>query len=171
MSDVRSSSKNRRMGPAIPSGHVLGEFHNYQDATNLVEKLVAEDFKPSAISIIGHDPVLVERVRGRLGYGRVALSGAVTGFWMGMIFALLIGAGIEVDPEGGISYLPQQFFAVLAVAAGLGMLFQVVRFSLTKVKRGFLSSQMPVATRFEVIVPESEALAAHKILGLASSSE
>jgi hypothetical protein len=90
---------------------------------------------------------------------------------MGLIFALLIGAGIEVSPEGGVTYLPQQFFSVLVVAAGLGMLFQIIRFSSTKNKRSFLSSQMPIATRYEVIVPNDDALPALKILGLAGSSE
>jgi hypothetical protein len=171
MTDARNLARTKKAGPSIPRGHILGEFQNYQDASQLVDKLISEDFAPAKVSIIGHDPVLVERVRGRLGYGRVALSGAVTGFWMGLIFALLIGAGIEVTPEGGVSYLPQQFFSVLFVAAGLGMLFQVIRFSLTKTKRGFLSTQMPIATRYEVVVPEADAVSARKIIGLASPTE
>ena len=171
MTDAQSKPKSRRTAPSVPRGHSLGEFPNYQDATNLIERLIAGDFSPNKISIIGHDPVLVERVRARLGYGRVALSGAVTGFWMGLIFALLIGAGMEVSPEGGVTYLPQQFFSVLVVAAGLGMLFQIIRFTATKNKRSFLSSQMPIATRYEVIVPNEDALGALKILGLAGSSE
>jgi hypothetical protein len=171
MTDAQPAPKNRRTSPSVPRGHSLGEFPNYPDATKLVERLIAGDFAPNKISIIGHDPVLVERVRSRLGYGRVALSGALTGFWIGLIFALLLGTGIEVSPEGGVNYLPQQFFSVLVVGAGLGMLFQVIRFSVTKNKRGFLSSQMPIATRYEVIVPDEDALAALKILGLAGSSE
>ncbi len=171
MTDAQPKDKNRRTSPSVPRGHSLGEFPNYQDATQLVERLIAGDFAPNKISIIGHDPVLVERVRSRLGYGRVALSGAVTGFWIGLIFALLLGTGIEVSPEGGVNYLPQQFFSVLVVGAGLGMLFQVIRFSATKNKRSFLSSQMPIATRYEVIVPDADALNALKILGLAGSSE
>lgn len=171
MTDAQPNPKSRRTAPSVPRGHSLGEFSNYQDATKLVERLIAGDFAPTKISIIGHDPVLVERVRSRLGYGRVALSGAVTGFWMGLIFALLIGAGMEVTPEGGVNYLPQQFFSVMFVAAGLGMLFQIIRFTATKNKRSFLSSQMPIATRYEVIVPDEDALGALKILGLAGSSE
>ncbi|MEY4410034.1 MAG: hypothetical protein RLZ99_507 [Actinomycetota bacterium] len=171
MTDAQPKDKNRRTSPAVPKGHSLGEFPNYQDATKLVERLIAGDFAPNKISIIGHNPVLVERVRSRLGYGRVALSGAVTGFWIGLIFALLLGTGIEVTPEGGVNYLPQQFFSVLVVGAGLGMLFQVIRFSATKNKRSFLSSQMPIATRYEVIVPDADALSALKIIGLAGSSE
>lgn len=171
MTDAQPNPKSRRTAPSVPRGHSLGEFPNYQDATKLVERLIAGDFAPTKISIIGHDPVLVERVRSRLGYGRVALSGAVTGFWIGLIFALLIGAGMEVTPEGGVNYLPQQFFSVMFVAAGLGMLFQIIRFTATKNKRSFLSSQMPIATRYEVIVPDEDALGALKILGLAGSSE
>ena len=171
MTDAQPNPKSRRSAPAVPRGHSLGEFPNYQDATKLVERLIAGDFAPTKISIIGHDPVLVERVRSRLGYGRVALSGAVTGFWMGLIFALLIGAGMEVTPEGGVNYLPQQFFSVMFVAAGLGMLFQIIRFTATKNKRSFLSSQMPIATRYEVIVPDEDALGALKSLGLAGRSE
>lgn len=171
MTDAKNSAKIRRNSPAVPRGHSLGEFTNYLDASQLVEKLVAGDFVPSRVSIIGHDPVLVERIRGRLGYGRVALSGAITGFWMGLIFALLIGAGVEVSPDGAINYVPQEFMSVLFVAAGMGMLFQVIRFSLNKKRRGFISSQMPVATRYEVIVPEEQALEARKILGLAGSTE
>ncbi len=171
MTDAQPAPKSRRTSPSVPKGHSLGEFPNYQNATQLVERLIAGDFAPNKISIIGHDPVLVERVRSRLGYGRVALSGAVTGFWIGLIFALLLGTGIEVSPDGGVNYLPQQFFSVLVVGAGLGMLFQVIRFSVTKNKRGFLSSQMPIATRYEVIVPDEDALGALKILGLAGSPE
>lgn len=171
MTDAKNSGRTRKVSLAVPRGHSLGEFQNYQEASNLVDRLVADDFAPAKVSIIGHDPVLVERVRGRLGYGRVALSGAVTGFWMGLIFALLIGAGIEVSPEGTVDYLPQQFFSVLVVAAGLGMLFQIIRFAMTKNRRGFISSQMPIATRYEVIVPEADAVAARKILGLAGSPE
>ena len=135
----------------------MGEFRNYLDATDLVNKLVMGDFPATKISIVGHDPVLVERVRSRLGYGRVALSGALTGFWLGLIFAVLLGVGFTQTPDGEISYQPQQFAAALIVAAGIGMLVNILRFGLAKQKRGYLSTQMPVATRYEVIVPAEDA--------------
>jgi hypothetical protein len=94
----------------------------------------------------------------------------MTGFWIGLIFALLVGAGITVGPEGEIAYKPQQFFAVVVLSAGIGMLFNITRFSLSKTKRGFLSTQMPVASKWEVIVPDSEAANAKKLLGSASDA-
>jgi hypothetical protein len=170
MTDARNNAKRNQLGPTIPRGFVLGEFTNYSDATAMVEKLLAGEFKPDQVSLIGHSPVLVERIKARLGYGRVALSGAMTGFWIGLIFALLVGAGITVGPEGAISYNAQQFFAVVLLSAGIGMLFNVTRFSLSKSKRGFLSTQMPVASKWEVVVPESEAANAKRLLGSASDA-
>lgn len=157
MSDRINKQGKKPLGPSVPTGHSLGEFRNYLEATELVNKLVAGDFPAAKVSIIGHDPVLVERVRSRLGYGRVALSGALTGFWLGLIFAVLVGVGFTQTPDGEISYQPQQFAAALIVAAGIGMLINILRFGLAKQKRGYLSTQMPVATRYEVIVPTEAA--------------
>ncbi len=170
VSNPLKSSRGQSFGPAIPKGYVLGEFVNYLDAAQLVDKLVSADFAPAKISIVGSDLKLVERVRARLGYGRVALSGAMTGFWLGLLFALLIGAGIEVAPEGGVNYLPDQFFSVLVIGAGVGMLISILRFALVKNKRSFISSQMPVAQRYEVIVPEEDAAAAQKIVSAGAAS-
>jgi hypothetical protein len=164
MSELRSNSRKGAQGPVIPRGHTVGEFQNYQDASAMVNRLVQGDFPAVKISIVGHNPVLVERVRSRLGFGRVALSGAVTGFWLGLLFALLLGIGFSSTPEGDIGYQPQQFAAVLIVAAGIGMLVNILRFSFSKQKRGFISTQMPVATKYEVIVPDEDAAAALKAL-------
>lgn len=153
----KSGPRKRPDGPVIPRGHVLGQFQTYAEATELVNKLVQNDFPAAKISIIGYDPVLVERVRSKLGYGRVAMSGALTGFWLGLLLALLLGVGFTQSEDGALSYQPQQFAAVLILAAGAGMLVNVLRFGLAKQKRSFLSSQLPVATRHEVLVPDEDA--------------
>lgn len=169
MSDPRlANRKAKKAGPEIPRGHILGEFPNYAAASELVNKLLQNDFPAASVSIIGHDPVLVERVRSKLGYGRVALSGALTGFWLGLLFALLLGIGFNQSEEGALGYQPQQFAAVLMLAAGAGMLINVLRFGLVKNKRSFLSTQLPVATRYEVLVPNEEAAAALLALKKAS---
>ena len=80
MSEAKNNSRSKQVGPTVPKGHVLGEFTNYQGATAMVDRLLQGDFKATDVSIVGHDPVLVERIRSRLGYGRVAASGALTGF-------------------------------------------------------------------------------------------
>ncbi|MDG2496639.1 MAG: hypothetical protein P8M68_00440 [Aquiluna sp.] len=171
MSDPKNAKRSRGHTTSIPKGHSLGEFRTHGEATEFVNRLVAGEFKANKISIIGHDLVLVESVRTRLGYGRVALSGAITGFWLGLIFALLVGAGIETSADGSISYAPQEFIAVLVMAAGGGMLLNILRFVATKNKRGFISSQMPVAARYEVIVPEQDVVEARKALKLTGTAE
>jgi len=171
MSNPSSAAKRGKAGPSIPRGHSLGEFRTHAEASDLVNRLVQGDLAANKISIVGHDLVLVERVRSRLGYGRVAGSGALTGFWLGVIFALIIGAGVQVGADDTITYAPQEFMAVVLMAAGGGMLFSILRFVASKNRRGFLSSQMPVASRYEVIVPEQDAVQARKVLDLAGSSE
>jgi len=171
MSDATSSSKKKSTSLSIPRGHSLGEFRTHAEATEFVNKLVAGDFSANKVSILGHELVLVERVRSRLGYGRVAASGALTGFWLGLIFALLIGAGFEVGADGEVTYAPQEFMAVVVIAAGVGMLVNILRFLASKNKRGFLSSQMPVAARYEVIVPEEDAAKAMQIVNLSRGQD
>jgi hypothetical protein len=46
----------------------------------------------------------------------------------------------------------------------------ILRFAFSKSKRGFLSSQMPIASRYQVIVPDEDAQQALKILS-ASTTE
>ncbi|MEZ7904903.1 MAG: hypothetical protein QMB74_05455 [Aquiluna sp.] len=166
MSDARNSSKKNNSVLSIPRGHSLGEFRTHTEATEFVNRLVAGDFKANKVTILGHDLVMVEKVRSRLGYGRVAASGAMTGFWLGVIFALIIGAGVDVGISGEINYVPQEFFAVIVIAAGVGMLVNILRFLASKNKRGFLSSQMPVAAKYEVIVPEEDAAKAMQIINM-----
>lgn len=157
-------AETNKPGLSVPSGHALGEFSNYQEASTLVEKLIAGDFPAAKISIIGKDPVLVERVRSRLGYGRIALSGAITGLWLGVLVALLAGTGVTTNPAGQLDFVPQAFGAVAVVGAGIGMFINILRFALSKNKRGFLSSQMPIASRYQVLVPHEDAGQALKIL-------
>lgn len=159
-----AENNNQKLGPSVPTGHSLGEFSSYKEASDLVDRLIAGELTPTKISIIGKDPVIVERVRARLGYGRVALSGAVTGLWMGVLIALLAGSGVQTSPEGQVEFIPQDFGAVVLVAAGIGMFVNIIRFSLSKTKRGFLSSQMPIASRYQVVVPDADAQQALKIL-------
>ena len=117
MSEAKNNSRSKQVGPTVPKGHVLGEFTNYQEATAMVDKLLQGDFKATDVSLVGHDPVLLERIRSRLGYGRVAAPDALPGFWLGRRFAVLIGAGVAVMAVGGLSYNPQEFAAALTGAS------------------------------------------------------
>jgi hypothetical protein len=149
---------------SIPSGQSMGEFASYEAATAFVNKLIEGEFAASKISIVGSDLKLVERVRGRLGYGRVALGGALTGIWIGLLLAILLGAGIEVTADNQINYVPEEFIATLVIGVGIGMLINILRFSLSKNRRNFVSAPISVAQSYQVIVPNEAADAAREAL-------
>lgn len=148
----------------IPSGHVIAELTSHAEASEVVAKLVASDFPPREIAIVGIDLKLVESIRGRLGYGRVALSGAIAGSWIGMLFAVLFGVGLSGSGEGGASFAPEQFISAIVIGVGLGILANVLRFSLSRAKPTYLSSSFPVAQRYQVIVPSERAAEATRLL-------
>jgi hypothetical protein len=90
------------------------------------------------------------------------LGGATTGAWMGLIIGLLFGAGVDpVDPNQFTS--TESTFSAVVIGAGLGMLFNVIRFSLSKRKRGFISTSSVVASKYAVQVPSDLANQANAV--------
>ncbi len=135
----------------MPQGEVIADFPKYEDAVAYVEKLVAGDFPAGLIAIVGSDLRSVERVRGKMSYARVALSGAVTGSWLGLLYGLFFGG--STDTTSVQSFATSGLGSAIFIGAGLGMLFQVIRFSVTKNKRGFISQSSFVASKYQVQVP------------------
>lgn len=150
MATKRSS---RKSPPAIPNGEVLADFPQYAEAVAYVEKLVRNDFPAGFIAIVGSDLRSVERVRGKMSYARVAFSGAVTGAWIGLIYAFLFGPAIDTaniasDANGTLG-------SAIVIGAGVGMLFNVLRFSFSRSKREFVSQSSIVAAKYQVQVPSN----------------
>jgi len=141
------SNRSGQVG-TIPDGEVVADFKNYPEAVNYVDRLVHNNFPPQFVAIIGTDLRLVERVRSRLSYGRLALSGAISGSWMGLIFGIFFGGGSSASPTNLSGY-----GSFIVIGAGIGMLVNVVRFALTRNKREFLSGSSVLASRYQVMVP------------------
>lgn len=160
------AQRGRSANPSnvVPSGHVLAEVATHAEAGALVAKLVAADFPPREISILGLDVKLVERVRGRLGYGRIALSGAIAGSWIGMLFAIIFGVGLTSSGGESVSFAADQFISAIVIGIGLGIIANIVRFSLSSSKPSYLSASFPVAQRYQVIVPNERATEASRLL-------
>jgi hypothetical protein len=149
----------RNAPSALPEGEVVGQFKNYREAVKVVEQLVENGFPAQLISIIGSDLRTVETLKGKLGYGRVALSGAVTGSWIGLFFGLLFGATSTTE-----QVVITNLTAGIVIGAGVGMLLNVIRFSLTKNKRSFISAQAVIAKKYDVIVPVGQLADAKKAI-------
>ncbi len=152
----------RGLQGSIPNGSAVSEFNDYQGAVAYVERIILGDFPATSIAIVGTNLTSVERVRARISYGRVAASGAAAGVWLGLLIFILFAYSSTPATEN-----PEPLFSLgsaLLVGAGVGMLFQVIRFSLAKGKRGFASASQIVAGKYEVVVPSelvNEASAAY----------
>jgi hypothetical protein len=137
----------------MPQGEVVADFTDYQAAVAFVENLIAHNFPAGAVAIVGSDLRTVERVRAKLSYAKVALGGATTGAWLGLIIGLIFGPGVaETSNADQLTGVESAFSAVL-IGAGIGMLFNVIRFALARTKRGFISVSSVVASKYQVQVP------------------
>src|SRR5262249_41052479 len=76
--------------PTPPTRWPLGAHHNYQDAQRAVDHLPDNNFPVEEVTIVGVDLMLVERVTGRLSWGRVLGTGAASGAWFGLFVGLLL---------------------------------------------------------------------------------
>jgi hypothetical protein len=162
---MNARPRNAKSQPAaMPQGQVVAEFSQYAEATAFVEGMLAKDFPSGMIAIVGSDLRSVERVRGKLSYARIALGGATTGAWIGLIFGVLFSGG-TTDPNAAVATSMTGLGSVgasVVIAAGIGMLINVIRFSVSKNKRGFISQSTVVASKYQVQVPG--ALADHPAL-------
>lgn len=136
----------------MPQGEVVATFQQYAEALSYVDNLLKNNFPAGSVAIVGSDLKTVERVRGKINYARMAISGAVTGSWLGLLFGLLFGTAAD---ESGTALVPvaSSLGSALVIGAGLGMLFNITRFGLSKNKRSFISQSSVVASKYEVQVP------------------
>ena len=154
MSFVNNKRTPRNQAPAIPQGEVVANFKQYTDAIAYVDNLIKHNFPAGSVAIVGSDLRTVERIRGKINYNRLALGGAVTGSWVGLAFGLIFGAGVEpVDPNEFT--FSESMLSSVVIGAGLGMLFNVVRYALSRNKKTFVSQSAVVAAKYQVQVPAS----------------
>ncbi len=77
--------------PTPPTGWPIGSYATYGEAQQAVDFLADSEFSVSDVTIVGVDLMLVERVIGKLSWGRVLGTGAVSGAWFGLFAGLLLG--------------------------------------------------------------------------------
>lgn len=132
--------------PVLPKGEVMATYDSYAEAQAAVDALAKADFPVKQLAIVGNDLKSVERVTGKLSYGRVALGGAASGAWLGIFFGLLF---FVFSPS--TSSLPF-VLAALLMGAGFGMLFALVSYAINRRRRDFTSTMQVMASNYQVIV-------------------
>ena len=136
----------------MPQGEVVADFKLYPDALAYVDNLINNNFPAGAVAIVGSDLRTVERVRGKINYARMAVGGAMTGSWMGLAFGLIFGGSVNPTDPNQFT-MSESIFSAIVIGAGLGMLFNVTRYALTKNKRSFISQSTVVASKYQIQVP------------------
>ncbi len=157
MSDQNAAG--RSAGLSVPKGDVLGTFETYPEAQAVVDRLAKAEFDVSKVSIVGNDLKTVERVTGKLSYGKAALSGAANGAFIGLFFALLLTL-FNADLGSSLKLIA----AVFLVTAGLGVILGLVVYAFTRRRRDFASTQQVLASSYQVIVPSELSAKAHAAL-------
>lgn len=123
----------------------LATFDKYEHAQKAVDFLSDEQFPVQNVMIVGTDLRQVERVTGRLTWGKVLGGGILSGMWMGLFVGLILTL-FGSEPQVGL----------LATAVGAGAVFGLIwaglGYSMTRGKRDFTSVSQVVATKYELLV-------------------
>ena len=132
-------------GGVMPRGDEVASFASYAEAQHAVDSLSDDGFPVQHLTIIGTDLRQVERITGRMSWGRAVASGAGSGLWIGLFFGAMMSL-VGSESAGGMSM-------VTAVLLGVvwGIVFQVGSYALTRGRRDFTSVSQVVASRYSII--------------------
>jgi hypothetical protein len=130
--------------PTMPTGWPIGSYDSYEGARRAVDHLAASDFPVTDVTIVGVEPILVERVAGRISWGRVLGSAAMTGAWFGLFLGLMLSL---FTPGAGA--LP----IVIGLAAGIvfNVAVGALGYGVNRNRRGFFTQSQMVAQRYDVL--------------------
>jgi hypothetical protein len=130
----------------------IASFDRYEDAQEYVDRLADREFPVEHVVIVGRDPVIVERVMGRLDAWRAAGSGALSGAVMGLFFGWLFALFFAHDGTSLLAILGYW----LLVSAAFGALIGVVSYAFGG-RHSFTSMSTISARRYEVLVDHAHA--------------
>lgn len=143
--------------PTLPRGVEIAAFGDYAGAQKAVDHLSDKAFTVQHLTIVGEDLRMVERVTGRLTWGRVGVAGVAGGAWFGLFVGLALSLLGGVDSGGSV-------LAAIAMGAGFGAMFSLISYSFSRGKRDFTSSSQIVAARYVVLCQPEHAGEARRIL-------
>lgn len=130
--------------PTLPSGWPIGSYASYEDAQKAVDHLAGNDFPVTDVTIVGVEPMLVERVAGKLGWSRVLRGSAISGAWFGLFLGLML---TFFTPNAGV--LP--ILIGLVAGTAFSLLFGALGYAANKTKRSFISQSQLVARHYDVL--------------------
>lgn len=124
----------------------LGVHDDYETAQKAVDHLSDHGFPVESVLIVGTDLKQLERVTGRLTWGRVLLSGVLGGAWFGLLIGLLLGI---FAAEG--EWLNAVLTGVL-LGVVWGAIIAAVGYATTRGRRDFSSVKTILPSKYELLV-------------------
>ena len=153
-----------RAFPSLPKGETVASFETYAEAQAAVDTLAKAEFPLKELAIVGTDLTSVERITGKLTWGRAAGAGALSGAWFGTFLGLLFFIFSPTGTSLGI------LISAVLMGAGFGMIFGVVSYSVNRRRRDFTSVMQVLATRYAIIAEPAHVDRARSVLGVDASA-
>ena len=148
------------MSVSMPLGGVqVGSYDGYEQAQAAVDFLSDQKFPVENVTIIGSDLRMVERVTGRLTWGRALAAGAAGGAWWGLFVGLLLG----IFSSAGTAWIGIVLTGLL-IGLLFGALFGAMGYAATRGQRDFTSTSQITASRYDVMCDPRHAEEARAIL-------
>lgn len=143
--------------PGLPTGQVVGTYDDYPSAQRAVDHLADHEFPVENLAIVGSDLRQVERVTGRMTWGKAALGGAASGAWIGLFIGLLFGL-----------FTTQSWLEVIVFSVLWGVVFMtifgLISYMFTGGRRDFTSTSATIAGSYEIYAHHQHAEAARNEL-------
>lgn len=139
----------------------IGMFDKYGDAQRAVDTLSDQGFPVQNCLIVGTQLRQLERVTGRLTWGRVLMGGALSGIWLGLFVGLIFALF-----DAGNNPM-QLVLSTVIFGAGFGLVWASIGYAMTRGQRDFTSVSRIVPGRFEILVEHKVAQQAREILAAA----
>jgi hypothetical protein len=132
---------------SMPLGGVqVGSYDSYEQAQAAVDYLSDEKFPVENVTIIGTDLRMIEKVTGRLTWGRAIGAGAAGGAWWGLFVGLLLG----IFSSSGTSWIGSVLSGLL-IGLVFGAVFGAISYGATQGRRDFTSTSKILAARYDVM--------------------
>jgi len=142
--------------PTPPKGWPVGSYPTYAEAQKAIDYLSDNQFPVQHMTIVGVDLMQVERVTGRLSWGKVLIGGVLSGAWLGVFIGLLLGILTN--------HLGQSLIAAIPAGIMFGLITSAVPYAMSKGTRDFSSTMQLVAGRYDVLCDPQSAERARDML-------
>ena len=127
-----------------PSGLTIGTYDTYREAQRAVDYLSDEKFPVEHTTIVGNNLRQVEKITGRLSWGKALTAGLASGAWFGLFVGLLLGLFTSGNWIAAVG-------TGVVLGAFFGLVFGGLGYAQSAGRRDFTSRTAVVATTYDVL--------------------